>query len=69
MSNPNELERQAERAAPDTDRLALDKETVKDLEAQTDASEAVKGGLPPTAVLCLSHGCGVTQLCFTPNPS
>ena len=76
MINPNEQHRediQQQQNLASGDALTLDKETVKDLEAQTDGSEAVQGGVGArTGILIPLMGCtqvGCTQICFTPNPS
>lgn len=45
--------------------LALDKETIKDLEAPADGSEAAKGAVGPiSGILCFSRDC-VTNGCAT----
>ena len=65
MSNPNEMGGQAENADGEFDALALDKETLKDLEAPADASEAAKGGVGPiSGILCFSRDC-VSNGCAT----
>lgn len=63
MSNPNEMDRHAENADQEFDSLALDKETLKDLEP--DGSEAAKGGVAAvSAIFCFSKEC-VTNGCLT----
>lgn len=65
MSNPDEADRQLGKADKEFDSLALDKETLKDLEAPADGGEAAKGGFGNiSGILCFSKDC-VTSPCQT----
>jgi len=63
MLRPEDSRLHVEAAAEETDLLALDKETLKDLDAAGDQSAGVKGGMPVTFIVCLSIECW-TKGCY-----